>query len=284
MKKQLITLLFLTLLPLILFSQTKKKWRYKTVNISTTFNYYPSIEPYSTFGSYEQDNEDLILFFLTRTSGTFVIEEGDPLIIDKERTNHIPTQLLGVGASLQVINENNTFHELSLTKLSLIKSDYRIDYSTIDSTGQKILLYQYGETQRLAAFAFRYEFGRYFGRKKSAVKFGLSGSIEPSLYLYKRVPYFFDYSSKGNLFTLDVALIPMVAIQFSKKLSLDLKIIPNLLIADYGSIQVSNPYLIPKQAKGLRDYDLPEIDLAFSILLRYQIQKAEKRRKRRSKK
>ena len=61
-------------------------------------------------------------------------------------------------------------------------------------------------------------------------------------------------------------------------MTLDFKLIPNILIADFGKVREENPTL-PSITKWSRNYSLPEIDLAFSFLLRYHLKEA-KRKKR----
>ena len=278
MKKTLILLTALFLLPLSTFSQTKKK-KGTTINISTSVNYYPSIEPYTFFSSFNTSDSNIDLTFLTSNSGTFVIEEGESKTIDRANNNDFPSQLLGVGASVQIKKGDALFHEISLTKLSFTKSSRIVVYSFADSLG-KITSFPRGYKQRAGAFGFRYELGKYFGkRRKAKFRFGLSGGIEPSFYFYKRTPAFTgEYPVRAKIFTIDIAVIPMASFKLAKKITMDFKIIPNMLLGDFGSIKENNPRVPIAQQGGEREYNLPEINVAFSLLLRYTIKEPKKRR------
>lgn len=268
-------------LPLSIFAQIGKRLTNKTIYVATTLNYYPALKPYAFFSSFRIDDRDLILNFLTANSGTFVIEEGQSLFVERTKTNHLPSQLLGVGASLQVFNANGVFQELSLTKLSFSKANYQDEYFFTNPNGD--LQYSIsGYEEKAAAFAMRYEIGKYFGktrRRGNAIRFGISGALEPSFYTYRRTAFSSAmFPVKGRIFTLDLAVIPIITTKLSKKLSLDFKCIPNILFADFGSLREENPILTEEQKKGVLEYDLPEINVAFSVLLRYQLQEHKKRR------
>lgn len=136
-----------------------------------------------------------------------------------------------------------------------------------------------GYEQNTAVIGIRYEMGKYLGkRKKPNLKFGISGAIEPSFYRYKRKPVSInEYPITANIFTLDIAVIPTLWAKLSKKLSLEFKIIPNILIADFGRIEEDNPTLSPDDQGGVREYNLPEINVGGSILLKYLIKEPNRR-------
>ena len=281
LKNALPFLFLLTLLPLTLFSQRGKWLKKQTIYGATTINYYPSLEPYAFSNTFTDEGDDLILTFLRENSGTFVIEEGEPLVVTRQRTHELPSNLLSIGASIQFISEKGTFHEVSLSKLAFSKSSYRDEYTFMDTLGD-VRTFIRGYEHKTSAFAMRYEFGKYFGdRKSSNLRFGLAGSVEPSWYTYSWEPLSSgDFKYSANLFNIEIALIPMVSAKVSKKVTFDFKLIPNMLIADFGSVKQLNPLLTAEQQMGTRTYDLPEINLAFSMLMRYQIQEAKKSRRR----
>jgi hypothetical protein len=285
--KRLITLVLILVfvLPFSLVAQRGKWLKKQNVRVATTFNYLPAGDPFFFTNDFSAQDDDLILNFITANSGTFKIEEGETLFFTRTKTNEAPSQILGIGASVQFMSPQATFHEFSLTKLSFFKSSFLDDYFLIDSTGSARRVLRYGEDQQASAFAFRYEFGKYFGDQKYGnLHFGIAGSIEPSLYTYRRTPntnnfaQFFPF--EGKIFALELALIPMVSASLSKKVTLDIKAIPNILIADFGSIKEENPILTEAQKVGLRDFDPPVVNMAFSVLIRYQIQEAKRSRRR----
>ncbi len=279
---KIILYLFCLFLPVLCFSQKGKKNNGTSIYVSTTFNYYPAIAPYSFFSSFSgTTSDDVILNYLTRTGGTFTIEEGESIVITRENTSEFPSQILGLGASLQLLKESGLFHEFSLTKLSFAKSSYHTEFIFIDALDE-MTSYHSGYDQKTAAIAFRYEIGKYFGKsKRSKLKFGLSGGIEPSFYFYKRTNYSINaYPMKANIQTIDLSVIPMLSAKLSKKISLDFKVISNILIADFGSFTEGNPMVSLDQQNGEREYSLPEISMAFSIVLRYKIKEPKKGRRR----
>lgn len=284
LKKATLLFFIFTFIPLFAFSQTKTKLKNQGLRFSTTLNFYPKLEPYSFAQEYYTKDRDILLKFITRDSGTFTVTENDSLFVTRTIGSEIPSQLVNVGASVQFITWNRVFHEISLTKLSFSKSSYVNVYTYTEYVPaiEDFFTFYYNRSyeQRTAAFAFRYEVGKYFGkRRKAPVRFGLSGAIETSFYSYKRQPESFnEYPITGRLLTFDVALISMLSFKLSKKMTLDFKLIPNILIADYGKVREENPTL-PMKTKWSRNYSLPEIDLAFSVLLRYEL-RAAKRKKR----
>lgn len=266
------------LLPISSFSQRSRKPKGPTISVSTSINYYPALEPYSSFNNYFVEGDDIILTYLTANSGTFVVEEGDLFYIERTSTNSIPTQLLSLGASVQVKTESLLFHEVSLTKLSVTKTSNEIKYATLDSLGKTRLLFRQGFEHKASAFGLRYELGKYFGKRKSAkVRFGLSAGLEPSLYFYKRTSNSFqEYPVSIKLFTVELSLNPMLSFMLSKKVSLDVKVVPNLLLGDFGGATEDNPNFSNKQKKLSREYRSPDIDVAFSAVLRYNIKEPKK--------
>ncbi len=281
MKKKNILYLFCLILPVVCFSQRGKKSNETSIYVSTSFNYYPGIAPYkflSTFGGTIDD--DLILNFITNNSGTFTIEEGQSIIIDRGNTSEFPSQLIGIGASVQFLKDNGLFHEISLTKLSFVKSSYHTELIYLDSLHEVIGRDYLGYKQNAAAFAFRYELGQYFGKRKSKLRFGISGGIEPSLYFYKRTSLsIHEYPMKANIYTIDLSIIPMLSAKLSKKITLDFKVISNILLGDFGTIIEQTPFASLDDQNGKRDYNLPEITMALSLALRYNLKEPDRKRR-----
>lgn len=275
--KLLIISLIWTIIPSTSNSQSRKP-KGPTIFVATTINYYPSIAPYSFFSSFIHAHNDLDLNFLTATSGTFTLEEGQSLSVMRNKTSDFPSQLLGIGASIQIKQQSSLFHEFSLTKLSIVKSSHIIEFTYRDSLDNLRSRYL-GYKQNSSVFAFRYELGKYFGKNKSAnVRIGISGGIEPSFYFYKRTPQTInEFPIKARLFTVEVSVIPMISAKLSKKLFMDFKIIPNILLGDFEDITENNPTVPTSEQNGIRSYSLPEINLAFSLLLRYTIKEPKRR-------
>ena len=135
-----------------------------------------------------------------------------------------------------------------------------------------------GYKEKSFAIGWRYELGMYFGKRKTAkVRFGLSGGIEPTFYQYKRTPSTTQqYPINAKVFTIEAAVIPMLSAKLSKKITFDFKIIPNILMADFGEPIKSDPAFPSGGNKATRDYNLPEINTVFSMVLRYNFKEKKK--------
>ena len=280
MNKKTIIALSCLFLPLLCFSQRGKKQEGFNISVTTSINFYPTITPYKFISKYSgTTNDRVILDFITRNSGTFTIEDGETILITRTQTSEFPTQLLGLGASVRLINESLLFHEFSLTKLSFYKSSHLTELVFMNSMDD-MSRYYIGYDENTTAFAFRYELGKFFGRKKNKLKFGISGGIEPSFYFYKRTSLSQDrYPIKANITTIDLSIIPMLSAKLSKKVSMDFKVISNILLADFGSITENFPEASIEEQNGIREYNLPEITMAFSLILRYDLSDPKKRRR-----
>ncbi|MCC6725752.1 MAG: hypothetical protein IT258_14680 [Saprospiraceae bacterium] len=280
MKKQQLTVLLLLFLPIFALAQSPKKKSKNSILAATNFNFYTPLKSYQFTKEYFRTYDDLILKYITKDAGTFTVEDGDSTIITRTLNRRMPSQLIGLGASLQFRNLKGLFHELSITKLSYYKTDHTLTYTAVDSNGDKKHL-AYGFNEKMLAFAFRYELGKYFGRNKNAaLRFGLSGGIEQSFYRFKPRPNnFSDSPLEAKLYTIDLALIPMLSAKVSKYLSLDFKVIPNFLTADFGTLRQEDPSFTVRQQGGFRNYKSPDMTWAFSIQMRYMIKEAKKRRK-----
>ncbi|MCF8248222.1 MAG: hypothetical protein K9J37_23520 [Saprospiraceae bacterium] len=280
MKKLLALCLFSALLPMCIFAQSSKSKKGTSILASTSFSIYSPLKPYTFKKEYYIKSDDLLLNFITNNSGTFVIEEGDSILLTSMFESKMPSQLVGIGGSIQFRNLKNVFHEVSLTRLSLSRSDRVLNYSGTYSDGTKLGFPSQGAKESMFLFAFRYEFGKYFGRNKDAVlRFVIAGGIEPSYFRYKSTPYSSsDYPLSTKLITIDLALIPMLSAKLSKSLSLDFKFIPNFLTADFGTMKRNDPTLPKRQQGGFRNYKSPDMTWAFSVQLRYMVKEAKKQR------
>lgn len=278
-----LSLILVFVFPFSLAAQRSKWLKKQNVRVATTFNYYPAVDAFTYFGEFSREEDiRLILSYREPNAGTFRIVERQQIDYETTTTVLSPSQLISIGGSIQFVNKDGLFQELALTKFAISKSSFRQDVYVFDDVGSPIDVYSIGTEERMSAFAFRYELGKYFGNPRyDVVRFGVAVSMEPSLYTYKRTPY--DYTSfpyRGRIFALETALVPVVAIKFSKKVSLDLKVIPNITIASFGGIKVENPILTEDQKAGFRDFEPPALNVAYSILLRYQIQEAKRSRRR----
>lgn len=277
MKRLIILVLLLSTVLQLSNAQSKRKSQGPHIYGISTLNYVPPVAPYTVFSNLIAYQDLLMLNFITPNSGTFVIEEGILVDVNRELVNTFPSQLINIGAGIQIVNYGGLFHQISLTKLSISKSSYVNNYSY--GMGNLIRI---GYEQNTAVIAARYEFGRFFGKRKGArAKFGISGAVEPSYYRFKRKPVStHEYPVAANIFALDIALIPTLSTKLSKRISLDFKFIPNILIADFGKIIENNPTQSSIDQEGIREYNLPEFNMGGSIQLKYLFKEPKKRYKR----
>lgn len=271
------------LLPAGVFAQRRGG---NTLTVSTNFNYHPPFAPYHFFQSSPRTSGDLILTFLTRNSGTFVIEEGDTYEVEEEGTYRIPSNLVGIGASFQIWKDNGLFQDFSLTKLSFTESAQLFSIFAIDDEGERRFVYQEGVDERSASVGLRYEVGKYFGERRRYYpnfRFGLSGGVETSFYAYRSISRSIlnNPIKQGHIFTVEVSLIPVLSFQPGKRVLIDFKAIPNFLVADFGNIQLERPDLPISQRNLKRSYDPPIINVSASLMIRYLIKEPKRGRRSR---
>ncbi|MFK7770570.1 MAG: hypothetical protein AB8F94_00470 [Saprospiraceae bacterium] len=250
----------------------------KSTYTSSSINYHPELKPYSFLNTIELSQDNLTLSFLTANSGTFVIDTISSQVRE-ENINNFPSQIFSLGTSIQISKDHSTFHEISLSRFSRSKSSYENVYMLSDTLGNDRLI-SIGYRQKNFIISLRYEYGRMFGYKKNSFRFGLSGFFEPTLYTYKReVTSVQNYPIKATIFSFSVGIVPMASIKLSKKVFLDLKVIPRILLGEYSKVAVNNPTLSPDDRKGGRELDFPEIDIAGTIQIRYLLKEIKKKRK-----
>ncbi len=280
MKNYINLILFFSILPMIVSAQRGKESNESYISISTSFNYYPKIPPYNFFVSFNSRTDDeLILDYITSNSGNFTIEEGENIVVEREKTSDFPSQIIGLGAGIRIQKENNLVHEIAITKLSIVKSSYLVKF--LFFKGDEIINRVFeGYNQKSGAFAFRYEIGKIFGKKRSKVKFGLVGGIEPTYYFYDRTNFTInDYPIKANLFTVDFSLIPTLTCKVGKKFFLDFKVVSSLLVADFSNSPTEQiPFIPTSMLKG--ETDLQAINWAFVCQFRYTIKEPKRKGRR----
>lgn len=277
MKVKITLLLFALILSFNGYSQSSKD---KFIYTSSSLNYFPQFESYSFFRTLEFSQNDLILNYLTSNSGTFTIEDVSPRDVENEYENKFPTQILNIGASFQIRNANSTFQEVSISRLSSFKSSNINNYAFFDTLGTE-RKFSIGYRQKSFIMSLRYEYGKMFGNARNLVRFGVSGIIEPTLYTYKREEIAIqDFSINATILSLTVAIAPTLSFKLSKKVYLDLKVIPRFLFADFGKARIKDPSLTLEGQVGTREYNLPEIDIASTIQIRYLLKEPKKRRRR----
>lgn len=251
----------------------------KSIYTSSSINFYPASKSYSFFNTLELSQNNLVLNYITSNSGTFVIDTTLSPTVEEENVNKFPSQIFNLGMSVRVSKDHSSFHEISLSRFSSSKSSYTDTYRYVDSLGEDKFV-SIGYRQKSFVIAMRYEYGKMFGYKKNNFRFGLSGFFEPTLYTYSRkVTSTNDYPIKATIFSFSVGVVPMATFKLSKKVFLDFKVIPRILLGEFSKVTINNPSLSPDDRKTEREYAFPEVDIAGSIQIRYLFKESKKRRK-----
>ncbi len=252
----------------------------KSIYTSSSINFYPELKSYSFLKTIEFSQDKLTLNFLTANSGKFVIDTTLSKNVDNETINDFPSQIFNLGTSVRISKDHSSFHEISLSRFSRSKSSYENTYLVKDTLGDDQFL-SIGYRQKSFIMTLRYEYGKMFGYKKNSIRFGLSGFLEPTFYTYKReVTSAQNFPIKATVFSFSLGIIPMASFKLSKKVFLDLKVIPRILMGEYNNVTVNNPTLSPDDQKGGRELDFPEIDIAGAIQIRYLIKETKKRKRK----
>ena len=126
----------------------------------------------------------------------------------------------------------------------------------------------------------RYEFGKYFGERRRApnLRFGLSGALEATYFHYRRLYVnSFDPPIKADLLAVELSIIPVFSLQATEPLLIDLKFVPNMLIADFGQVKIERAVVPDRQNIATRDYNPPDLNWVIGLHLRYVV-KASRRR------
>ncbi len=276
MKIKIILLCFGTLMFQNGYAQKKTE---KSIYTSSSINFYPELKSYSFLNTIELSQDRLILNFLTANSGNFVIDTTLSRNVKNENINKFPSQIFNLGTSVRISKDHTTFHEISLSRFSRSKSSNENTYLVLDSLEDTRII-SIGYEQKSFIMSLRYEYGKMFGYKKNNFRFGLSGFFEPTFYTYKReVTSSREYPIKATIFSFSVGIVPMASFKLSKRVFLDLKIMPRILLGEYSNVTVNNPTLSPDDQKGGRELDFPEIDVAGAIQIRYLLKENKKRRK-----
>jgi len=274
-----VVLLALLVLPELSYAQRSRKKKGPTIFASSMVNYFPMRESFQFSRAFNSTDRSLVHTYLTADSGTFVVEREMALFIEVVKNLRIPVPSLGYGASLQIVKESRAFHELSVTRLSYIKSEDHSDITLTNGLDEPDITFSDGYRQKSFAAAFRYELGRYFGRGHGDVSFGLAGAIEPSYYSFRKEPYGGrEYPVYARVFNINVGLVPSIAVKLSDKLSMDFKAFPSVLLVDSYEIVEENPTLLSRDQQGTRIGDVPNFDLGMGLVLRYKIKEPKRRR------
>jgi hypothetical protein len=259
--------------------------RFKSVRAATTFTYFPALADYHHSYSYTYADEDIELTFETPSSGTFVIVPGEELTTEVSTEFRASSPQLSLGSSIQIVNEDRLYHEISLTRLALQTDEQFVTYAYYGSSikGPRIET-ERGVERRSFATGLRYELGRYLKhkRKRSPFRFALGLAVETSYFYDRIIPLgSVGFPWRASLLTTELAIVPTLGLRLSDKVFLETKLIPNLLLAKWDGVRLENPILTSRQREAVGLYESPQVNMVGSLVLRYEVKPAEKRRYRR---
>jgi len=259
----------------------RQKWT-NQISVSTAFSHYADYKPYDlpTNGSV-RFVRDLDLEYITVDSGTFTVEGAELIRNRISETIELPTPTISVGGSVQIVNGSGLFHEIGLTRLSFTDFTQSSLLERLDSSGNVLFTFPQSIEHRMFTAGIRYEIGKYFGERRRRApnfRFGLSGGLETTYFHYRRL-YFnsFDPPVVANLLAVELSVIPVFSLQATERLLIDLKFVPNMLIADFGRVKSEVPSLPDRQRGATRDYNPPDLNWVIGLHLRYVIRASERR-------
>lgn len=261
------------------YSQKKKD---KYIYASSTLNFYPiDHSDFSFYASYDRNSQAFNFTFITADSGTFVVQETAPILVELNTYSGLPNRRFSIGASFQIRGASGSFSEISLTRLSNSKSSFLNNYTYNYSSGDQLTFVE-GYEQRSTVLSLRYEYGRMFGRSRDKARIGISGVLEPGFFHYRKTSFQSnEFPIRANIYSLNFGIAPIFAFRLSKKVFLDFKVIPTMQILEWGSTRILNPILPIQLQRGSRVDDLPQVDIRGTVQLRYMLKEPRKRRRKR---
>lgn len=194
-------------------------------------------------------------------------------------TQITPYSQINLGFNYQKVTENNWFQEFSLSKLSLVREEFKTFYDDgfIKTTKRR----KYSVFDIVG----RYEYGKYFGRqKKGKFNFGLSAGVEP-YYSYYKPLYHEVYLSESHIVGFNFQLIPIVSYSISERVVLEFKLLSQLLNLYAHKTRTNDPFLLESQQRTLTAGATAfSKNLAFSLTTKYRISDDTSNKKKKKKK
>lgn len=283
--KQFTLFLVILILSTNSLSAQRSKKKNRAISFSSSLNFgLPNTSSYSWDSRYRRARKELDLTYNTPTSGVFEVET-DTISVWSQATIEMPSNLIGLGMSLQIKNRDNIFHEFSIPKLSFQKVRYNQTTEIISDSLGYLWTTQSGRSHNSFVFAFRYEFGKYFGDPiRSKVNFGLSAAVGTSLLLYSSNTFSrTNFPIYGHQIDFDFAFIPSLQFKLTKALAMDFKAIPYFVIGAIKQVEQQDPSLLLGRRKGELDQEASIINLSLNLHLRYAITYIDYKSKRRKK-
>jgi len=177
------------------------------------------------------DSEEIILqqdFFRSSNQSTSII------------TELLPRTKLSLGFTLQRVNANNTFQEISLTKLNFSESDY--ETRTILFNGD--ILVTNGSTNATWDIIARYEYGKYLLSSNNKINIGFSIAASPSFLFSSLVPKVStQFPVRTYMTNLNLTLVPTISFDITDNFALALKVIPNIFNIEWNRQRIEDPKL-----------------------------------------
>ena len=271
--------IFLFICVFLLFNlQAQRNQNNTAINVSTAINYNPASRPYFLQRNFQYNGDNIELTYLTENSGTF-IEEDLGISVEEQNTINTLSHLLGLSTSVQFVKSSGLFHELTLTSLSYAKAQHVSAYTLRDSLDEVITTFDRFTEVRHFIIGGRYEVGRYLGRD-APVRIGFSGGISYNYQKYSFLPSLGAGSPiTGSISILNLVIAPMMLVKFSDKVFAELKILPNMLLANFDRVILDSPILLEREKLFELDYDPPSFQVGASLMLKYQIKTPRRRRR-----
>ena len=271
MKKSLFLFTALLLLTTTAFGQKRHKKKKAKENESSIY----------VSGLLNIDTEEFIVeqqFYLR----TFTVS----MSTDSAEINYtIPRNISNFGFTLQKIDPNKTYQEISLTRLTFSREDYLNTTTRTDVNGTRIgIEVAGGLTNSIWDIQTRYEFGKNILDDK-IINFGIGIASEPS-FLYSNI----DFKLSGHFplktirTRLHLTAVPVVSFNITENFALGIKVIPNIFNIEWNWSRSENPSLTERQ-RVTSDFNTTFFNnnIATNIIARFRIQSGEGKKKGKSK-
>ena len=269
MKKLLFLFTALLLLTSTVFGQRKHKKKKAKENESNLF----------VSGLLNIDSEE---FIIDQSIEEFVEFNGvDTLINVINRSFTIPRNRISIGFSLQNLNTNNTYQEISLTRLTFTKRE-----NLITNTSQSTTIITSGLSNKIWDIQARYAFGKYFlSDNKNKINIGAAIAAEPS-FIYSEID-----TKVSSLFPLNryrtrlnLTIIPSALFNITDNFAIGIKVIPNIFHIEWNRERLDNPILTERQRIS-NDFETTFFNnnVATNIIARFRIQSGEGKKRGKSK-
>ncbi len=274
--------LYLALFILLCSSNLLLSQRNKVVGnylrIGGLISYSNSSQEYQISTSYNTVDNDVLLQFLTPTSGTFELEM-DSVNITNSVNLTPPHNSLKFGMSLQLIKPNGFFQEFSLTNLSATEFSISNKRIIIHPDFENPVEIERSDKAKLFQCGLRYEVGSFLREMKAKkLNLGISLFLRPELEILRSIPGQFGIDPiKSSEFSTNIGIGMTVLSQISKRIFLEMKFYPSYELFNSKNVRLESPIYYQGRADFERVESSDRKNLEAMISVKYAIKVPHKK-------